>query len=134
MSRILVDTSIWIDYFEDKDSYTIIDKLVIDNLICTNDLILAELVPFFHLQEKDELVEALMALQKYEIRIDWPQLIHMQISNLKHGINGVGVPDLIILENVLANDLILFTKDKHFMLMKDVFDFKMFDYKEVKRR
>ena len=134
MSRILVDTSIWIDYLEDSDSNSVLDELVVNNLVCTNDLILAELIPVIHLQQKSELVEALMSFHRHEIRIDWAQIIQMQVSNLRQGINGVGIPDLVILENVIANDLILFARDKHFRLMKKIFDFKMFDDEQDKRR
>ena len=83
MSRILVDTSIWIDYLEDSDSNSVLDELVVNNLVCTNDLILAELIPDIHLQQKKELVEALMSFRRYEIRIDWAQIIQMQVSNLR---------------------------------------------------
>ena len=62
---------------KNKNSYTIID-----DLICTNDLILAELVPLLYLQEKDDFIQALMALKRYEIRIDWPQVIQIQVSNI----------------------------------------------------
>lgn len=134
MSRILVDTSIWIDYLEDSDSNSVLDELVVNNLVCTNDLILAELIPVIHLQQKSELVEALMSFHRHEIRIDWAQIIQMQVSNLRQGINEVGIPDLIILENVIANDLTLFARDKHFRLMKKIFDFKMFDDEQDKRR
>ena len=83
MSRILVDTSIWIDYLEDSDSNSVLDELVVNNLVCTNDLILAELIPVIHLQQKSELVEALMSFHRHEIRIDWAQIIQMQVSNLR---------------------------------------------------
>ncbi len=134
MSRILVDTSIWIDYFTVSDSNSVIDELAVNNLVCTNDLILAELIPVIHLQQKNELGEALMSFRRYEILIDWAQIIQMQVSNLREGINGVGIPDLVILENVIANDLTLFARDKHFRLLKKIFDFKMFDDDQDKRR
>ena len=67
-------------------------------LVCTNDLILAELIPSIRLHKQEDLIEALVSLQKYEIRIDWQQIINFQISNLNHGINGVCIPDLILIE------------------------------------
>ena len=127
MSRVLVDTSVWIDYFADERGYPVIDRLVGENQICTNDLILAELIPFIQLRKRYELVEALRALPKYEIRIDWEEIVHFQVAILSHGINGVGIPDLIILENVMAHDLILFAGDRHFRSMQQIFSFRLFD-------
>jgi hypothetical protein len=131
MSRILVDTSVWIDYFADARRYPIIDRLIGENQICTNDLILAELIPFIQLQKQHDLTEALRALQKHEIRIDWDEITQFQYANLSHGINGVGIPDLIILENVMAHDLTLFAKDKHFRLMHKIFSFRLFDARRL---
>lgn len=127
MSRILVDTSVWIDYFADAGRYPVIDRLIGENQICTNDLILAELIPFIQLQKKYDLVGALRALQRHEIRIDWEEITQFQVANLSRGINDVGIPDLIILENVMAYDLILFAKDKHFRLMHKIFSLRLFD-------
>ena len=126
MSRVLVDTSVWIQYFRNEDRHSVLSELIAENLVCTNDLILAELVPVIHVRGHRELIEGLMSLKRYAIAIDWPHIINMQVSNLRHGINGVGIPDLIVVENALANDLMLFSQDKHFQLMKKVFDFRMF--------
>ena len=128
MSRILVDTSIWIDYFRSKGKHTILDELITNNQVCTNDLILAELIPFIHSKGNEKLVESLLSLIIYRIHIDWDQIIKFQIINLQNGINRVGIPDLIILENVIDNDLFLFTADKHFHLMTKLFHLKLFEY------
>ena len=42
---VLVDTSIWIDYFRDGDNSKDLDYLIDENLIVTNDIMLAELSP-----------------------------------------------------------------------------------------
>jgi len=43
--NILVDTPVWIDYFRGTGSADLVDRLIEENLVATNDLILAELVP-----------------------------------------------------------------------------------------
>ena len=43
---VLVDTPIWIDYFRGGESCKEMDFLIDENLIVTNELILAELVPY----------------------------------------------------------------------------------------
>ena len=127
MSTILVDSSIWIDYFRDARKHIILDELIVENQICVNDLILSELLPFLYCKKQQEVIEALLALPKIKIRIDWSALIHLQTANLLEGLHNVGVPDLIILQNVLDHNLVLFSADKHFKRMCDIFDFRLFE-------
>jgi predicted nucleic acid-binding protein len=49
--------------------------------------------------------------------IDWQGIRDMQISNLKHGNNNVGISDIIISQNCIQNNLKLITNDKHFIVM-----------------
>ena len=44
----------------------------------------------------------------------------MQVRCLKAGANGVGIPDLIIAQNVMANNCKIFSLDKHFRLLSQV--------------
>jgi predicted nucleic acid-binding protein len=44
--NILVDSSIWIDYFKSGKNSEMLDNYIEKNLICTNDLVLTELIPF----------------------------------------------------------------------------------------
>ena len=126
MRRILVDSSIWIDYFRDKRKYNVLDVLIANNQICVNDVILSELLPFLYHADQKEVVEALLAIPKADISIDWAALIHFQTANLLRGIHRVGIPDLMILQNVLDHHLVLFSTDKHFELMSQIFDFRLF--------
>ncbi len=43
---VLVDTSIWIEYFRNGNNFEKLDCLIDENQVVTNDLILAELTPF----------------------------------------------------------------------------------------
>ena len=42
----LIDSSAWIEYFKGNQKYTFLDNLINTNAICTNDIILTELLPF----------------------------------------------------------------------------------------
>jgi hypothetical protein len=42
---VLVDSSIWIDYFRNTGKADALDVLIDENLVVVNDLILAELIP-----------------------------------------------------------------------------------------
>lgn len=44
--RVLIDTSIWINYFKSGVNSNGLDSLLDDNLIVINNIILAGLIPF----------------------------------------------------------------------------------------
>ena len=127
MRKILVDSSIWIDYFRDKHYYSVLDDLIANNQVCVNDVILAELLPFLYHKGPQEVADALLALPKVDLRVDWAALIHFQTANLLRGIHRVGIPDLMIVQSVLDHHLLLFAADTHFKLMSQVFDFGLFE-------
>ena len=66
-----------------------------------------------------------MELPIIELSINWELIINFQIHNLRNGINKVGIPDLILVDSVLANNLILYSEDKHFRLMQEHFNFDL---------
>jgi hypothetical protein len=101
--------------------------LIENNQICTNDLVLSELLPFLHLKKRAMVIDLMLELPKTDLSINWEFIINLQIHNLKNGINRVGIPDLILVDNVLANNLILFAEDKHFKLMQNHFDFTLIE-------
>jgi len=117
MKKILVDSSVWISYFKDPKSHIALDELIRNNQICTNDLILSELIPHLKMKRQEEIIEGLLQIDNVPLTIHWDMLINLQIQNLKNGINKVGIPDLIILENALSNNLVLYSEDKHFKRM-----------------
>jgi hypothetical protein len=127
MSKILIDTSVWIEYFKSENKHKVIDELIEENAICTNNLILTELFPYLYIKKETELIDSLKAIEKKEIKINWDTITKMQIKNIKNGMNKVGIPDLIILQNVIENNLILYSIDKHFLLMKKIFDFNLYE-------
>ena len=130
MNKILIDTSIWIEYFKSKSKYDIIDGLIKDNQICTNDIILSEILPILYVRNEYDLIDSIKHIDKIKINIKWDMIIQMQIMNYKNGINKVGIPDLIILQNIIDNNLIIFTLDKHFDLMRKVFEYRLFKYND----
>jgi len=125
MKSVLVDSSVWIAYF--RGTTDILDRLVEEDLICTNEVILTELLPAVEKSGNKKLIESLLALPTIPLNIDWPLLRQMQLDNLKNGINKVGIPDLIILQQIIDFRLELLTTDKHFKLMQEVFDFDLYE-------
>ena len=116
---VLVDTSIWIDYFKSGEGSEKLDYLIEENLVITNELILTELLPLLVLKKEQKLITLLNKIQKYPIQIDWNELVKFQVQCLKSGISGVGIPDLIIAQNAIQNNLSVYSIDKHFRFMLD---------------
>lgn len=122
----LVDTSVRIDGFRGGESKEVLKKLIDNGSICINDIILAELFPSIRKRGEPELENLLNLLPKVPMQIDWNGLIYMQTENLKHGINKVGLPDLMIAQNVLQNGLTLFSLDRHFELIGDILPLQLY--------
>ena len=128
---VLVDTSIWINYFRGSGHLEVVDLLIEENLVVTNDLILAELIPFLHLHKQRHLIALLKEIKRHPISIDWEDINQMQITCLQNGINGIGIPDLIIVQNAIQNHLHLLTYDKHFTLMSKLMPLPMYGPIEI---
>jgi predicted nucleic acid-binding protein len=117
---VLVDTSLWVDYFKGGTHSNKLDSLIDENLIVTNDLILAELVPFLRVRNQRKIIKLLHSIEKLDLRIDWDQIREFQFNCLKNGINGIGIPDLIIVQNAKQNHSEIYSLDHHFRLMKEI--------------
>jgi predicted nucleic acid-binding protein len=122
---VLVDTSIWIEYFRSGNNFEKLDFLIDENLIVINDLILAELIPFLKIKNQRKIIKLLNNINKIEIQIKWDQLIEFQYKYLKNGLNGVGIPDLIIAQNAKQNHCEIYSLDNHFKLIKDIVKIKL---------
>jgi len=112
--RVLVDSSVWIDYFRAGRHAPDLEALLDENRIVTNDLILAELIPPLQLQRQTRLINLLRELEREPLQPDWDEIVRLQTTCLRHGINGVGIPDLLIAQHALQNDLQLKARDRHF--------------------
>jgi len=122
---VLVDTSIWVEYLKAGNFSEKLDFFIDENLIVTNDLILAELVPFLKVRNQKKLISLLRNIRRLDLLIDWNQIIDYQYKCLKNGINGVGIPDLIIVQNAIHNDCEIFSQDNHFFLMGDILNLNL---------
>jgi predicted nucleic acid-binding protein len=129
MNKVLVDSSVWISFFKGTEEGKRLFPLLDANQACVNDLILSELVPSLNHKKELILVGLLRSIEKTRIDIDWDDIIRMQTINLKNGLNRVGVPDLIIAQNAIQNEIKLFSFDKHFEIMKKHIGLKIFEIK-----
>jgi predicted nucleic acid-binding protein len=120
--RVLVDSSIWIDYFKSGENSASLDFLIDENLIVINDIILAELVPFLRVKKQAKIIRLLGALEKLPLQIEWTEIIEFQVSCLEAGLNGLGIPDLLIAQNARQNQSRLYSLDRHFHLLSQVIE------------
>jgi predicted nucleic acid-binding protein len=116
--QVLVDSSVWIDYFRGGGNSDKLDFLIDENILVINNLILAELIPFLKIQNQHKLIDLLNFVERLDLNIDWEQIIDFQHECLRKGINGIGIPDLIIAQNALQNHCKIYSLDQHFELMK----------------
>ncbi len=123
---ILIDSSVWIEYFRNGNTSEKVDFLIDENLVVTNDLILAELTPFLKIRKHNNLIELLHNINRLMININWHQIIDIQYQCLKNGLNGVGIPDLIIIQNAIQNASRIYSLDKHFLNMSAFLEFEVF--------
>ena len=124
--RVLVDTSVWIDYFKSGVDSTEVDKLIENNVVYTNDLILTELIPYLRLKNQILIINIIKEISVFPLFIDWLEIQDFQFKCLKSGLNGIGIPDLIIAQNAKQNNGYIFTFDKHFNLSKDILSINVY--------
>src|SRR5690606_23343693 len=125
--KILIDSSVWIEYFR-NGNIPLIDKCLNDDFACINDIILTELQPVLKHRRRQDILEGLNALEKIPLKIDWEIIRTYQLLNLQNGINKVGIPDLIILQQVISEKITLFSFDKHFRLMNQFLNFELLSH------
>jgi len=124
---VIVDTSVWIDYFRSGNNSAKLDFLIDEELIVINDLILAELVPFLKVQNQRNIIKLLFNIKKLVLTLNWDQIIEFQFNCLKNGLNGIGIPDLIVAQNAKQNRCEIYSFDNHFRLMKDILELQLVD-------
>lgn len=127
MTRILVDTSLWIAFFRGEESGKPLLPLLDMNTVCVNDLILSELIPSLKHRKENKIIDLLESIEKLKIQIVWFHIIEMQFLNLKSGINNVGISDLIIAQNALQHEAPILSLDKHFKLMKETLGIRIYE-------
>ena len=115
--QVLIDTSIWVDYFRGKNQ-DLVES--VKNLIRTRratlcGIVLSELLAGVRAKKsRDTLKQTLDALEYVEVSRDTWILAGELSGNLRH--QGISIPltDLILAALALENNSVLFTSDSHF--------------------
>jgi hypothetical protein len=90
--KVLVDSSVWVAYFRGTAGGSAVDWLIEEGLVVTNDLILAELTPPLMVRGERTLVSLLLEIERPPLAIDWDNIIQLQVTCIRHGINRVASP------------------------------------------
>lgn len=120
--RVLIDTSVWIDYFKSGINSSGLDSLLDDNSVVINNIILAELVPFLAIKKQYKVIELLNNITLLPLQADWAEIIRWQTMCLSNGHNGIGIPDLLIAQNSKQQNCKIYSLDKHFHLLNKVIE------------
>jgi len=111
VSDILVDTSVWLEFFRVKDSPygETLDRLLEEERVCTTNLIKAEIIPGARtpkqFRELKDYFDALpLAREPASL---WEEITEVQFRLNRRGINGISIPDLIIAIVAKANGKVI---------------------------
>ena len=124
--QVLVDSSVWIDYFKSGQHSQQLDVLIQENLVVTNEIILSELIPFLRLKNQRKVTGMLEKILRLHLDIDWKEIREYQFRCIKRGINGVGIPDLIIAQNAIQHICPIYSLESHFEDIYEILDFDLF--------
>ncbi len=124
---VIVDSSVWIEYFRNRNNTAKLDFLIDENLVVINELILAELVPSLKIRNQKDIIALLYDVAKLPLVINWDEIIEFQFKCLKNGLNGVGISDLIIAQNAKQNHCEIYSFDNHFRILTDILEVRMME-------
>lgn len=121
MSRILVDSSIWIEFFRrpDAPASVVLDQLLAHRLVCTTGVIHAEVVPGAQSPRDFRRLRSLFGALPLAPEREgfWTHLIRFRHRLHAKGVLGIGIPDLIVATVAIQNRKLVFTADEDFARM-----------------
>jgi predicted nucleic acid-binding protein len=130
MSRVLADSSIWVEFFrrpESPDSLAL-DFLLAHRLVCTTGLVKAEVIPGARSAKDFRLLRSLLdALPLAPERNGfWSHVVRFRYRLHTNGILGIGIPDLIVATVAIQNRKLVFTLDDDFPRMAPYVPVRLF--------
>ncbi len=80
-------------------------------------MILTELLPLLIVKKENEVAKLLKSIKNNIMHPDWEEIIAYQVYCWKSGSTGIGIPDLLISQNSIQNNIPVYSIDKHFKFM-----------------
>ena len=115
-NRILVDTTIWIEFFSGRSEIgDHVETLLMENAVWTCGIVLFEVLQGIKSEgEKNNILSILASLPYIEMTKElWQSAAELSILVKKSGVN-LPLSDIFIAAIAIENDLSIFTLDNHF--------------------
>ena len=128
--KVLVDTSIWIDYFKKRESktYDQVTPLLREDQAVYTGIIATELFKGARGEKELSILKTLFSNIRLVKEVEETYIKAGMIGyHLAQGFNA-GTVDLLISQIVIENDLMLFTKDQHFKKIAEMYPLRIFDF------
>jgi len=127
-SNVLVDTSVWIDYFNKTDSMPgeYVEQLLKNGKVVSSGIVLVELLQGAKIKKEfDAILESMVALPFLETTLNtWIEAGRISFSLRRKGIT-IPTTDLIIASLALENNCLIYTSDPHFNKIPEI---KLFEW------
>jgi tRNA(fMet)-specific endonuclease VapC len=115
-NRILVDTTIWIDFFRARSKIgDRLETLLMENAVWTCGIVMFEVLQGIKSEgEKNKILSVLASLPYVEMTKKlWQSAAELSILVKKNGVN-LPLSDIFIAAIAMENDLAIYTLDNHF--------------------
>jgi hypothetical protein len=119
LADVLVDTSVWIEFFRKKEPYySIVSDLMDNDSICCLGIVVAELLQGAKSDKELNTIKAFLHVFDFlpEAVGSWEKAGELSFSLQRKG-KAAGLSDCYIAVAVQAADVRLFTLDKHFSVI-----------------
>ena len=130
MSRILVDSSIWIEFFRRPSAPVslVLDGLLAHRLVCTTGVIKGEVVPGARTPRDFRRLKRLFDALPLAPERDgfWTHVTRFQYRLRRNGILDIGIPDLMVATVAIQNRKTLFSADEDFPRMAPFIPLRLF--------
>lgn len=114
--KMLVDTSIWIEYFKNNpDIAGFMEKNLIEDHVCLIGIIISELIQGIKNEKEREIIRSNLDAVHY-INMEFKDWVRTGDLSSMLRQNGLTLPltDITIASAAIENNLMLVTRDKHF--------------------
>lgn len=129
MSNVLVDSSVWIEFFRRRDSEPVskLTELKDSKLICITSLVVAEILSGMRNESEYERIRMYLNAFPYisEPADCWEQVGRTRFMLARKGLK-ISIPDTLITVIAISNHKTLFTLDKIFKTIAKYLPLKIF--------
>lgn len=122
--KVLVDSSVWIDFFRRKNTSNRLHELLLEDLVVTNSLILAEIIPALKVKKRKDIIDLLKLVESYPMETDWEDVVDIQLKFVNEFKYLVGISDILIFQNAQQNELMIYSYDQDVHRLCELFDQK----------